>query len=329
MNTRKWGLFVPPSGAAREVMISVARTMELMGEQIVIIDCAAYQQGIEAMMTPESKDMALDIWNQNWVCKALEEQWTHILVGALSPVMTRTLKLWKMINIKLVHWFYEDFRKVDYWKNQAPFYDLYCCVQKEPLSSEIAQSYRFLPTAVETIHYVPLLPAEKKRFTISFVGIPTPYRISVIKALTDAGIPVALAGPNWKHEPTLAEFVVLDGWANDATARELYNLSLMGLNISQEDPAQEREFHQVSPRLYDMAANGTIPVTERLPLGDHILSHLTAEQFDTVDELISIIKRIQSTPFQRDVLERNREIIAGGHTYQKRIEQIIQWLEEL
>lgn len=329
MITRKWGVFVPPTGAAREVMISVARTMDSMGEQICIMDCAAYQKGIESMMAPDSVDVAYEIWNQSWVCKALEEQWTHILVGALTPVQIRTLKLWKLLNIRLVHWFYEDFRKIDYWKTHAEQYDLFCCVQKDPLNLLIKKPYRFLPTATETVVHSPIIPFEQKRFDISFVGIPTPYRVSILKVLVESGFSIAIAGPFWKQYPELADRVIVDGWISDDQSKELYNQSRMGLNISQDDPSQEREFHQVSPRLYDMAASGTIPLTETLPLGEELFATITAIQFSSGEELIFKAKEKLRDGLEGSVLESNHVQIELFHTYKHRFEQILNWLEEL
>ncbi len=329
MKTRKWGVFVPPSGAAREVMISVVRTMDSLAESISIVDSGAYQKTIEAMMAPQSIDMAVDIWNQNWVCKALEEQWTHILVGALTPISVHTQKLLKLLGITSVHWFYEDFRKVDHWKYNASYYDLYCCVQREPLTSLLGPAYRFLPTAADSIPDATILPFDKKQFDLAFVGMPTPYRVEVIEQLIATGFKIAVAGPEWKQYPSIAESVVVDGWVNDETAKELYNLSVMGLNLSQENPAQERDFHQISPRVYDMAASGTIPVSESLSLGDSFFKEIFAITFSTTEALIAIIKQLTPADLSYERLVRNRQIIADKHTYRHRILQILEWVEKL
>ncbi len=326
---RKWGVVIPPTGAAREVMLSVVRTMDKMGEVYSLIDSLAYQEAFEAMMAENSKDMALDFWNQYWVCKALQEEWTHTLVGALAPVTVQTIRLWKKIGVISVHWFYEDYRQIEYWKIQATEYDLFCAVQKEPLRELVGTGFRFLPTATEGGSSLPFADFDHRKYDLMFIGIPSEYRIKILEMLSAHGVKIAIAGPYWNRVPTLYQYVVIDGWVDQVTTEKLYSASRLGLNISQSDPELERSVHQVSPRIYDLAGYGTLPITEDLPLGDDLYKELKLIRFSDCDELLQKVREVLDNGISSEIYLHNREAIQKGHLYKQRVEQIISWVEAL
>lgn len=327
---RKWGVFIPPMGAARQVMHNAVSALAELGEQFTPIDTLSYENSFQQILKPEHADLSFDMYNQSWVCKAIEEEWTHVLVGALSPVNSWTLRILKKLNITRVIWFYEDYRKAAYWREQINDYDLFCAIQKGELEEAAGDRYRYLPTgalpSTARIH-----PAESRAYDIAFIGIPSTYRIEILEQLVSAGVNVAIAGEGWEKAPqSLQNHVVHSGWIDEPESIQLYGNSRMGLNISQESPWDERgnSVSQISPRLYELAAYGTFPVTEDLPLGDHIYSDLELIRFRSVQELLTGITRLLNEGISYDIYHTNRTAVLSKHLYTNRIKELISWVSE-
>jgi len=327
---RVWGIFIPPVGAARSVMESSVEAFRSYGESVTAIDTKKYAETFEKFLAPESKDLVDDITNQSWVCKAVEEGWNHVLVGALSPVTNWTLKLLKKLNIVTVFWFYEDYRKVSYWQQQLGMYDLFCAVQKEPLESVVGKSFRFLPTAASTVVNDPIPDWNTRPYDCAFVGIPSPYRIAMLTCLKDAGLSLTIAGSGWEQVPQLREQCAEYGWISAERSAQLYSSARFGINLSQENPFEDDlQAFQISPRLYDMALAGTLPVTELLPLGETLFRELSTVLFDSAESMIAGICETNSLDIDQAILEDNRQCILAKHLYRHRVEQIVTWTASL
>lgn len=327
---RRWGVFIPPQGAARQVMQRAVQSLNEIGELFSQIDTLSYETTYQDILKSEHRDLSFDMYNQSWVCKAIEEEWTHILVGALSPISSWTLRILKKLNITRVIWFYEDYRKATYWREQLEDYDLFCAVQKGEIQHAAGDHFRFLPTAslpcTNRIH-----PAEDRAYDIAFIGIPSPYRIEILKQLVSAGVKVAIAGEGWESAPqSLQHHVVHSGWIDESHSIQLYENSRMGLNISQESPWDEagNSVSQISPRLYELAAYGTFPVTENLPLGEHIYNDLDLIRFNTVQDLLTEVTQILNEGVSYDLYHSNRTAVLSKHLYTNRMKELVSWVSE-
>jgi hypothetical protein len=331
MKDNRWFFVIPPDGAAKTVAKNISNAFKtiISQESIKIFDTFTYLSAFKTLLRNPDPDTTVDLLNQSLVVSSLDFGTTHILSGALSPLTLFTLNLLRKQGITTVHWFYEDYQKASYWKDVISGYDHFCAIQKGILPSECEKAgskYHYLPTA--TCCACRIQPSERK-FDIAFIGIPSPYRISILEHLACQGFHLLIAGSGWgAYEGILKKSIISNTWVDNEISFSLLNQSKIGLNISIENPSGRSDVH-ISPRAFDILASGCILLTEKVPLIADTLPLCKYHTFNSIeDAVIKACKILNDYESECMTAQQNIEIIISQHTYKNRATDILNYVND-
>ena len=327
---QRWIIALSPDGAARAVSEKTAAAFrEILGtDSCLVFDPRPYRDGYKKLLKQPDETMVADLVNQSLAVSCFDFGATHCLVGALCPVTLFTLNLFRKRGIVTVHWFYEDFRRAGYWQEVLPGYDHFCAIQRGPLPSACAAAhsrFHFLPTAGLSPDTIPE-PVERC-FDVSFVGVPSPYRIEVLEALAAAGLSVACGGEGWEnYRGILQEGSFSSGWMSANESLRQLSRSKLGINLSFAEPSDRESVH-ISPRAYDILKAGALLLTEESPLAAESLAGCSFQTFKSPAHAIEIARDLLTRyPGLEPPATENSRTVRAGHTYRNRVLDILSYV---
>jgi hypothetical protein len=251
-------------------------------------------------------------------------------VCALSPVTLFTLNLLRAQGVRTSHWFYEDYRKAPYWKFVLSGYDHFFAIQKGPIPEFCKQNgsaYSFLPTAAATLCCS--LQGSPDNCTrnkdVSFIGIPSAYRIETLEYLAQQGISCVIAGLGWdRYNGPLKDSIINSVWTDGNQVDVILKNAKIGINLSVSSPDADRLNTHFSPRVFDVLASGCILLTEDVPLIKDTLQNLRYHTFVNKEEAAKQVANILADySREKEFLGSNRSIVCREHTYENRVKEII------
>ena len=328
-----WMIVVPPEGAAREVAVDFSKHFQsLHVGQTIYFDCKNILQVYDEILTPESRGMSLELFNQTLVCQVLEKKIDFVLVCATSPITKFALSILNDLPVKLIHWFYEDYRRVPYWKDTYSFYDYFLCVQEGEIKEIINKSpaqYQFFPTAAASVNIPPSL---EKKWDLCFIGIPSSYRVGVLEYIKqNSNTNLYIAGAHWdKYQGgILRECIHTQDWVTPEVMCETFQQSHLVLNLSFHDPAEDRENCQISPRVFDVFNSGSWLITESLPLMTLQCDQYSYSEFKALEELPQLIQSLldKKESLTQEV-NQNKFRAQVEHTYKHRAQRMLDLVKE-
>jgi hypothetical protein len=317
---------IPPMGAARELSISGLNALSnILPDQVDSFDYKAYLEGYTNLLKIADDDLIADMIGQSLLTKVIEKKSEVVIVTALCPLSNYFISLFKSLKIKTALWYYEDYRTVPFWQQSISHYDFFFGIQKGQLESSFLNSttqFHFLPNAAQSIpNTIPSL--NSRSFDLSFIGIPSEYRITFIEELISKGIKVAIAGKGWNevNNPVLQPFIIDGNWVNPTKAFSIYSSSKFGLNLSVSPPKSNLDQNQVSPRAFDIISSGAYLITERSILNSISMTDLSYGEVTSPNEAIQIIKsdiNIESH------IQKNMASIINKHSLEHRMQYMIE-----
>lgn len=323
---QRWFIVLSPDGAARMVSLHCAKAFEeRFGADCKTFDSLKYRNAFSQLQNTVNHEMTVDLLNQSLIVSCLDFSATHILVMALSPVTVFSLNLLRKQGVKTIHWFFEDFRRVTYWKEVLPGYDHFCAIQRGPLPDACratGAAYHFLPTAASMVSAGPISVSDRP-YDVGFIGIPTPYRIAVLELLAQNGMKVAIAGSGWNvYGGILQKSIIKSTWVSEEESFNILCRSKTGINLSVDKPV-DRTITHISPRVYDILLAGCSLVSENVTLLEETLPDCRYYTFNSPDDaFLAVDKALSEHPALFTTAEKNRLMIIQNHTYKQRVEQI-------
>ncbi len=328
--TRRWIVVIPPDGAARTVALNAYNAVSIVAgtDNVKSFDCHTYLDAFKKLLNTPDENIAVDLMNQSLLTTVLDFGGNYVLTGALSPVTLFMLNILKKQNITTIHWFYEDYRRAGYWKDIISGYSHFCAIQKGVLEKVCLQNnsrYHFLNTALSFEPH-PNRKTERK-YDISFIGIPSTYRIHFLESIVKAGFTCAIAGSGWDmYDGPLNSSIVNRIWTDNIQVETLLSAASIGINLSVEDPLCRDDVH-ISPRVYDILACNAVLLTEDVPLISDALADCTYITFTSPDDCIVKIRYILDNAQQfQESLSENFNTVITRHTYRNRIQQLIEFV---
>jgi len=255
-----------------------------------------------------------------------------VLMGeTISP---ETLRKAKKQGVVVANWFHDTVlapQRRDFVQEISPFYDYFFIVDSESVQKEIRISSRLVKTiplaCAPQVHKVMDLAEEDKRkyrSQISFVGTMKFDREEVLSQLTDFDL--GIWGYWRKKNPQLARcYREMHSFGEEAT--KIYNASDIVLDINQ---GNENQHFYVTPRVFEVPACRAFLLTEENPslsklyeIGQEIVCYRDEK------ELRTLIKYYLAYPEERmRIARRGQERAYGDHTYEKRLSQILSFIEK-
>ena len=330
-----WFLLLPPEGGARQVATNLlnAFKQKIPAKALHFFDCKKYYSGFNTMLKNPEENMIVDLLNQSLIVQCIQYEITHLLVPALCPVTLFTLNLLKKQKITTIHWFVEDYRRANYWKDILPGYSWFLAVQKGYVQEECRKNncrFAYLPTAPseESVTFKRQDNNLKRKIDIGFVGFPTPYRIEFLEYLLSQDISLTIAGEGWDgYRGPLSDSIITGKWIDPQQAVQIMDSASLAINLSYEKPSGDLYDIQISPRVYDILSIGTTLLTEDVPLLHETIGDCHFYTFKNKEEATEKIHPIISDLDNENIknkIENNRGVILQNHTWEKRAEQILE-----
>ena len=325
----KWVVTIPPIGAARETALGAARAFEQMGVECFCFDYGSSNRLFTQLMPGADETTRMDVINQSLVVQALDHGSTAALITALTPVTLFSLNLMRRYGVRTIHWFFEDYRRADYWREVIRGYDLFCAIQRGEVQQACAAQgipFALLPQAAPPAPSPPP-PWEERSVDVAFVGVPSSYRATVLEALHREGLALVIAGDGWGayHGP-LDACIVHRGWCPPAVAAQVYARARTGINLSFSQPSPARTDEQISPRVFELAQQGVAVVTEEAGLLSECIGEMRVATFGCAAEAPLAVRALLDSPRQTCAMVRHNLLQATrNHTYESRMRTLLAW----
>ncbi len=324
----KWIVVLPPEGAARQVGIEISKafTTLLPENHSQSFDCKKYLQAYDQLLKTDDQNIGIDLMNQNLMVQALDFGATHVLVMALSPITFFTAKLLQKQAVKTLHWFVEDYRSTPYWREIIGAYDIFFGIQRGVLEQACAEKhtrYFYLPTGATPLTIIDSSQVTQK-FDIAFVGLPSYYRINILEFLLQEGLTLAIGGLGWDgYKGSLQSSIQKPTWLNAEESSTLLKSARIGLHLSYDNPALDRENTHLSPRHFDILQAGLPLLTEEFPLLNETLTGFSYVTFKNAAEALGEARKMLQANNTEEMLRVNSTKLNAEHTYVQRAKQIL------
>ena len=331
MSAARWFIVLSPEGAARSTGQETIKafSQSVNHDTVKIFDSKVYLDAFKNMLKDPDEAMVVDLLNHALIVQCLAFKATHILVLALSPVTLFTLNLLREQKVATLHWFYEDFRRVAYWKDVLAGYQYFFAIQKGPIFDECGRCntrYVFLPTAAhETRPDIQFTQSEINK-DAAFIGVPSAYRVRVLEFLAAQGVRLAIAGQGWgRYQGPLMPYIIDGGWIDGKQSTAILQSAFFGINLSFNDPELDRNNTHISPRVFDVLLSGRVLITEEVPLVHEVIPDCTFHCFSNETEALDSIRTILAHPeMDKENIEKNRQAIKARHLYVNRVQRIME-----
>jgi hypothetical protein len=330
----RWLVALPPAGGARQAAehLYTAFTHILPAGAVRSFDFMKYCAAFMQMLKSGDETIVADLAGQSLVIKCLEYDVTHLVVPALCPVTLFILSLLRKKGIMTIHWFIEDYRRVTDWQDILPGYDLFLAVQKGSLQAACEKAgtrFSYLPTAASQASLMISGCRDMHRRTadVVFIGLPSAYRVDMLEYLYDQGITLLIAGEGWNnYSGRLDGSIRHRTWIGAEQSALVLRDAPIALNMSFKSPDGVGADVQLSPRVYDILAAGSLLLTEDVPLLHETLAgctyHTFLNKFDAAGKVRHLLS-ILNNPDTRGQIRDTAALIKQDHTWEKRAERIV------
>ncbi len=256
---------------------------------------------------------------------------------AQAPINTNCLKKIKEMGTKTLYWFVEDFRVMEYFKEIAPFVDIFFTIQDEEFFEELkkigAKRFYYLPLAAfPRVHRkINLKEPDLKRYgaDISFVGAGYYNRRRFFPYLLDLGLKIW--GSDWEGAKFL-EKAVQNGGRRVSTSEsvKIFNATKINLNL------HSSTYHNgvnpfgdfVNPRTFEISACCAFQLVDyrkKLPelfkIGDEIFIYRDLKE---LRELIFYF--LERDELREEVSQKARQRVLKEHTYELRMAEMLSFV---
>ena len=273
-----------------------------------------------------------------FLLESLTERPIDILICmAQAPISPKVLMELRKRGVITVLWFVEDYLRFTYWRETAQFFDYVFTIQKGRCLEEIrkagAGQVHYLPTACNPLVHAPveLTDAEKERWgsPLSFVGAGYYNRQQTFASLSH--YPLKIWGTEWPTGRPFDKLVQESGRRlKPEEYNKIFNATDVNINLhsSSERDGVDPTGDFVNPRTFELASAGAFQlVDERSLLAECFVPGEEIVTFSSVEDLRQKIEYYRDRPNERmAVAEKARTRALRDHTYQKRLEQMLEYI---
>lgn len=271
----------------------------------------------------------------NLVLQIVEERSIDILITvAQAPLAPSILEKLREKGVITVHWFMEDTRRFQTWKQIAPYYDYFYTIQKGESLEEVQQAgghrVRYLPLACDPTIHIPLTLSikEKEEFgsLVSFVGAGYNNRRHVFSKMSD--LDFKIWGTEWPLATPFDRIVQRQGARISVDDYiKIFNASTINLNLhsSQERDGVDPSGDFVNPRVFELASCGAFQLTDhRALLPELFIPGKEIVTFSHEKEIRECIQHYTDRPDEREqITYAARKKVLADHTYTIRMKTIL------
>jgi spore maturation protein CgeB len=263
------------------------------------------------------------------------------LVGFKLPVIM--VQWLKKQEVKTAVWFTEDPYYMDKTAELSHFYDFVFTIDSAALEFYKNNGHKHayqLPLAANTEVFKPREVGTKYKSDICIVGFPYPDRVRFVQLLLQkTPYKIQVVG-RWKqslyrfqNNPNLK---FLEGWVNPSIASNYYNGAKIVLNTHRPFNLKNNQNRlgivgkSINNRTFDVAACASFQLIEfKDDLKDHFIENEEIVAFNQFDDLVEKVGYyIESENERKQIASKAKERVLKEHTFQHRIEKMIQVIEK-
>ncbi len=338
----------PLYGGSHPIAGYCYRGLSRLGHKAELLDFAPFYQGYQVLKTASRDKVAvlkltqdlLKVLGEVLMARVRDFQPDVVFFLAQAPVDPPLLQQVRRQGPLLVYWFVEDFQVFPYWQDLAPEVDVFFTLQREPFFSELRKlglkNFACLPLAADPEVYRPLTlsPEEARRFGsgVSFVGAGYRNRREFFQGLMD--VDLKIWGSDWDLHTPLKPYIQNQGArVSEEEAVKIFNASRINLNLhsSPYHPGINPEGDYLNPRTFDLAAAGAFQLVDaRRQLPEFFQPEREVATFgDLAEAREKITYYLAHDEARRQVADQGRERGLRDHTYQVRLSEALELIEEI
>lgn len=270
--------------------------------------------------------------------QVLEFQPEICIALAQAPINVLTVTKLREKNIITAFWFVENWRHMSYWKDIAPFYDVFFHIQPgdfdEKLDSIGCKYHKAVLTACDPDLHKPikLSPEEEKKYKcdISFAGAGYYNRIQMLKGLTDYNLKIW--GVNWYDQDLLPHVVEGEKGFDTEEYIKIIAGSKINLNLHSSviHEGIDPEADAINPRVFEIASAGGFQLCDPCKGLENLFD--TQKEIPTYTDLKSLREKIdyflKHEEERKQIAQNARARALREHTYQHRAQEILDFIVE-
>ena len=348
MDKQSLRIFVvlPMYGGSLPIGRYCIKALEEMGHRVCVFEAPVLYNAYAALKKLELSPSQMAQIEEGFlqlVTQALLMQITSfnpdfLLALAQAPMGVHILQKLKQAKIKTAMWFVEDFRLFQYWKALAPLYDIFAVIQKEPFITELNKigqnNVLYLPLAAQPGIHEKINLSEKDTMEygseIGFLGAGYPNRRLAFRPLENKDFKIW--GSDWDNEEILKNNIQRNGERiSEQESVRIYNATKININlhssIHTDKLVSGGDF--VNPRTFELAAIGAFQLVDERQLLGELFEKDEVATFNSIHDLYSKIDYfLQHEDERQKYIAKSRKRILQDHTYQKRMEKLLEFSEE-
>jgi spore maturation protein CgeB len=313
---------------------------ELPNVEATLFDFGFFKQNFATMLKCSDDGLFYEIISQHLITKSVENSPDVIIILTLTPISSYFIGLLRKLGIKVVHWFVEDYRRLN-WQELLHPYDHVLTYQKQFLREDLAKSginsCSYLPVGCEYPESSEVFQNDEKSFDIAYMGFPCDNRKRVIEYLLNNNINLKIWGFGWhkfSEIPVIANALQEKGrWFSLSDTRAVYKQSRIVLNIHSAIVHKDAEIYMeddmVNSNLFEICASGAFQIVERRP---GVLEYFKEDKevvcYSTKEELVEKIKYYLIRPEECKKIARAGYLkTLNNHRFSHRAQTILRDLE--
>jgi spore maturation protein CgeB len=263
-------------------------------------------------------------------CRRFQPDW--VLTIGLAPVNAKALQQIRHSGVPIVNFLTDDPWNPQHlaaWFLRALRHYNHVFSPRHANLSDLqalgVQDVSYLPFAYAPEEHHPpsqIQPADQARWghLVAFIGGADADRATLVRALTQNGVPVGLWGGYWNHYSDLAPYA--HGHADAETCRRI--VASAGANLCLVRKAN-RDGH--SMRSLELAATSGCLLVEDTPDHRRLFGEdeTAACRFDSIETLVNQARHLLGLTIQQRQAMANlarQRVVTAGHTYSDRLQSI-------
>lgn len=345
-NTLKILVILPLYGGSLPVGRFCVSALREMGHLVEVFEAPAFYDSYLAMddlrVTADRlgylHNSFLQLVGNMILAKAETFEPDLVLAMAQAPMTQQALKRLKKDGVTTAMWFVEDHRLFMYWKNFAPFYDIFAVIQKEPFLSKLKEigqeNALYLPLAAQPDFHkeVPVSSVDERKWgaDLSFMGAGYPNRRLAFREFIHHDFKIF--GTEWDGDHVLAPSVQMAGRrVSSEECVKIFNATKINLNLHSSVGTDELvtggDF--INPRTFEVAACGAFQLVDNRTLLAEAFREGELATFTSLDDLQAKIDHYLKHPDERKAIAaKGQKRVLAEHTYVHRMQALIDFTAE-
>lgn len=273
------------------------------------------------------------LMNRRLIAAARAFQPDAIVILKGETITWESLVTLRAQKIPLVSWWVDDPFRIPMWLPHFELFDMVYAFDKECVASLKKRGIKhvmYLPCACDQTIFYPqsLDPSDYPSLncTVGFVAMYYPERAALLSQMK--GLDLGLWGGGWEAAPELYELPP-GTWRGQritaANAAKVYNLAKICPNVHHS----QTRIGGINTRTFEILAAGGFELVDNVPgLEEHFEVGREIVAYASPAEFRELTEYYLSHPAERAaIVERGRSRVLRDHTYEKRLEVILQTLD--